>query len=300
MYTLTIEPKTNPDQPERKSRIFRVVKLAHVSCNALWAGGEADTDDVRPVWLMLTGTPTELRPFLANLRMGKRADLGVLGESKGYSRSKPTRFGLLKSAGYQFTTQQLSTGEAVVTAYLPDVLRLDPGMIDPERVSFLALPPQWWVVRQRSQLRGDQVLCAQILRHLSHLTLPVALSPDERLDLVPEAMYVAAYLEQRTRRPMPSAPAFALQLLLAGLQAGIFSYSQTEASTRAHSSYYGNSAVDTADRWWFARHKWALSFVEVDTHTVGLCSGVVCMTTHAALDPFLAAQVQQYLAISGV
>lgn len=298
MYQLTIETKAEAKEGEqigvaRKGRSFSAIKLAHITADAMWAGGEAETDDVRPVWLMLAGSPHELRPFLMNLKSGRRAEESVLGEGRSsYSRSKPTRYALLKSAGYLYAHQKLATGEEIVTAYLPDLCNLDPGMIDPEVCRFLCLTPRWWSDAQLAALRADQGAASAVVAHARRIGVPGAWTDEDVLALVPQAVHVAAYLEQRTRRPIPPEPAFALQLLLAGLRAGVYSLSMTEESARG---YRWNDTIRvSADPWIWGRHKWAVTFTEADTADVGLLPGVLCSVAHEALDMFLAAQVKAF------
>ncbi|MEI8167138.1 MAG: hypothetical protein WCG26_12200 [Chloroflexales bacterium] len=297
MYYLTIETKrdddTNEQAAQRKGRSFRAVKLAHITADAFWSGGEAKDDDVRPVWISLAGTPRELQAFVMNLRSGRKADLSVAGKSD-YSRTKPTRYALLRSAGYVYDTQVIDETASVVTAYLPDLVQRDPGMLDPERCRFVCLTPVWWHEAQGTALRETPAREAGILSHLRSLPVTVALSDAEALSLVPLAARVVSYIEARTRRPIPTDLAFSLQLFIAGLAHGILSMSATkEAHTlwgyRPYPSEYRRLLAQSSDRWLFARHEWAKTFTEEGT--AGLLPGVVCDCTHPDLDALLAAQV---------
>ncbi len=311
MHILTIAPKADDTEARSKkraapakSRSFSAIKLAHVCAGMLWEGGEVKSDTIRPVWMLLTGTDTELRPFLANFRMGRQAALAT--NESHHSRKKPVRFELLKSAGYSFSSRRIAspdgTTSEVVTATLDEVLALDPGMVDPAGCCFLALPPAWWVVEQRARLRADRVRCEQIVTHARALALHrvdgpllpkgVAFTPDELLDLAPIAAYVLAYIDRRTRRPLLMGLDFAVQLYLAGLRDGVLSFSATAESAR--NSY--RTPTSKTDRWLWARHQWAESFVEEDTGSVGLLPGVVGWTTHEQLDRLLAAEVLRYTA----
>src|SRR6266545_3442044 len=94
---------------------------------------------------------------------------------RSYDRSKPTRYELLRSAGYTYTSRRCvldndQVGEIVVASQ-DDLLVLDPGLIDPDGCSFLALPPAWWVERERAAIRADYNRCTQIAAHARALGL---------------------------------------------------------------------------------------------------------------------------------
>jgi hypothetical protein len=149
-YQLVIEPKT-PAQTARRSRHppktrrFQVTYLAHLCANAWWSGGQAAADATRPVWLLVAATERAARPFVANLQTGHRAVLVPYRPDQTFTPSPLAQMELLKSAGYRFLWQRLTGGPdgplALVTAYLPDLFMLDPGLIDPTGVAFLALTP---------------------------------------------------------------------------------------------------------------------------------------------------------------
>jgi len=313
LHILTIAPKEHQTAASTskkrnaptKSRSFSAVKLAHVCAGMLWDGGETKSDTIRPIWMLLTGTDTELRPFLANFRLGRSATLAT--NEPHYSRKKPVRFELLKTAGYSFSSRRMTlpdgTTSEVVTAAMDELLILDPGMIDPAGCRFLALPPLWWVAEQRARLRADRVRCAQLVAHAQALALHrpdgpllprgVAFSADELIDLAPIAAYVLAYIDRRTRRPLLMGLDFAVQVYLAGLRDGVLSLSATNESSRYH---YDRPATSNTDRWLWARHRWAASFTEADTESVGLLPGVAARANHEHLDQLLIAEVQRYTA----
>lgn len=265
MQHLTIQQES-----QGKGRSFEAILLAHVEADALWDGGSTGTDDYRPVWMVLTGSDSNLRAFVANLRMGRKAEIA----SSGYSRRrKGTRYELLRSAGYQYLWQRTSAGP-VVTAYLPDLFRLDPGMVDPKGVSFCILPPQAWVQEQKV----DTTLPVQ---HMSRLSYQAP--ADKLASWLPLAALFCAYLDRRTRCPLVADHRFYLQVFCAALEEGIASWSYED-----NYSYYHDPV------WGTHRH---LGFHESDTVTVGLHPGVVCKASHEALEQFLATQVAVYFHI---
>jgi len=186
VYTLTITPKPAAAQrPEQKTRSFSAGLVAYVTADQLWPGGEAQTKAIRPIWLQLVGTPDAVRPVVINLQAGRLADM--TNPAAGYTRGTPPRVELLRSGGYQWQWQRSDHG-VVATAYLPDLVALDPGMIDPDRCAFVCLTPRWWVDQHGAQS---------------------------------EAVRFTAYLRRRTRRPIFPDAAFAGFLLEQALQQGI-------------------------------------------------------------------------------
>jgi hypothetical protein len=185
VYTLTIPPKPAPDSGQ-KTRSFSAGLVAYVTADQLWDGGEAQTDTIRPIWLQVVGTPGALHPFVMNLKAGRSADMTRTSASSS-ARSKPERIELLRSGGYHWHWQRTDHG-AVVTAYLPELVVLDPGMIDPDTCAFVCLTPRWWVARH-----GEQA----------------------------EAVRFVAYLRRRTRRPIFPDAQFARFLLERALAAGV-------------------------------------------------------------------------------
>lgn len=181
MQHLTITPNdTDQDtpsaHPQRKSRSFTVCQVCRITADDLWPGGAADTPTLRPIWLQLLGSNAAMQSFVANLRQGRPAQVGA--------GRHPPRIELLRSAGYAYHWQRGARG-VVVTAYLPGLVALDPGMIDAQRCAFVCLTPRWWVARH-----GPQA----------------------------EAVRFAAFVRQRTRRPLFTDAAFSGFLLEQALQ----------------------------------------------------------------------------------
>ena len=177
-YTISIEPKKG-----KKGRVFRAFLLNYVTADHAWDCGSSETS--RPVYVAYTASEQEVQAFTANLRTGRRA---VVRNEYGHDQAKVE---LLKTAGHRFAVQR-ANGAAIVTAYLPELFTLDPGLV-PERIAFLLTPPAWWVDRQ---------VDAPPLRRF-----PV----EERRELV-IAGYFAAYLDRRTPQPIINDPTFHRQL----------------------------------------------------------------------------------------
>jgi hypothetical protein len=306
-YQLIIEPKPSAARTTRrnastKTRRFQVTYLAHLCANAWWSGGQSVAYATRPAWLLFAATERAARPFIANLQTGHRAALVPYRPDATFQLSPVAQLELLKSAGYRFLWQRLTGGaagpQALVTAYLPDLFVLDPGMIDPEGVAFVALTPTWWATRETARLRQDAALCATIVRHMT------ALAADRRdawriwdantlLAHVAQAVHCVSFVERRTSRPLVSTPAFSLQLFLAGLEEGLWTLPHLTAAGQARPL----STPD--DAWSWARRPGTTPVVAYGTDAAGLEPIVACRTTHTALDAFLAEQVTRYFAASG-
>jgi hypothetical protein len=256
---------------------------------------------------MLAGTERSIRPVIANLQTGHRAMLRRYHDSLGCDTPPVAHLELLKSAGYRMLWQRLVGGPdgplAIVTAYLPELFVLDPGLIDPIGVQFVALTPQWWAQQQLAQLRADTPAWNAIQKHMGALARMGLLVPsgqaesaDALLDHVAQAVHCVTFIERRTTRPLPPTPAFALQLFLAGLQRGILTVATpTEPGQRAPSRSTTDPS-DPTDLWAWARHPEIGAFAECQTAPVGLAPPVACRCTHATLDAFLAAEVERYFA----
>jgi hypothetical protein len=294
-------PKTPP-----KTREFRATLLGYIGANALWPGGGTG-DNIRPVYLGLAATEAAMRPFLANLRGGRRAIVQHYDPHPGWGRSPLGHVEVLKSAGYQVLEQRVAGGPegpvTLATLWLPDVCTLDPGMIDPTGVRFVALTPRWWIAGQADLLATDAAATAAILRHCRALGLLGGARPGggarwteaELLALVPQAVHAVAFLERRTSRPLVNEAAFSLQLYLAALESGLFSLAHAvDPGSRKLRRWPGSDDPDPADGWAWARHKAHSGFFADGVAALGLAEPVACHCAHEALDSFLAEQAARY------
>jgi hypothetical protein len=119
-----------------KGREFTATCIGYMVAGNCWPS----KGDKRPVWLQYAGTESEIKAVTANLRIGKKFEIGG-----GY---KAPRCEMLKSAGYVYKTCRIPDPVeplSIVTAYLPGLFELDPGFIDPLRVQFCSVVPRDWV-----------------------------------------------------------------------------------------------------------------------------------------------------------
>lgn len=252
-HDLRIEPKT-----EGRGRTFRASLLAAVDADPLWEAGRTAGDTHRPILAVLAGSDAELRAFVANLQTGRKAVLGTRGKD---------RLELLKSVGYEYFTQRHPEG-AITTAYLPELLDLDPGMVDPTGARFVCAPRRDW-------LRANPV------PDLDAVVAHAIAASDQKYDfrdrdtdlyqLAPVACLFAAYLDRRTRCPIVADPRFYLQVLLASLREGL---------AKLAVSWDGYER----DSWLKAFGTAEMGFAEV----VGFCA------SHESVERLLAAETTRY------
>jgi hypothetical protein len=264
MREVRIEPKE-----EGKGRTFFSTCLATVECDNLWEGGQTSTDTVRPVWAMFAGSEQELRPFIANVTLGKKILIG--GDRNAYRR-KEDRMEFLKSTGYQTVWQREPEG-SVVTVFLPDLFQLDPGMVDPSGAAFIILPPTAWAASQKIEAEP-------ILDHVMSLepNLEACIKRDDLAQLVPLSFLFGAYLDRRTRCPLVSDGRFYLQLMLACLDKGLASWSGDGYSRR------------------FGVHA-RFRFTEEGTARIGLDQGLAFQASHESIESVLSQQVELFFSI---
>lgn len=248
-----------PPVQSGKGRSFQATLLAHVNADALWAGGGTATEVTRPVWMMLGGSDNELRPFVANLQTGRKADHPGGSKYQGTSR-----FEVLKSAGYHYAWQRTPIGTAV-TIYLPDLFRLDPGMVDPKGIQFCLLPSSKWVTPPDPKAEA----------FLAKLKVPTD-DPAVLHALMLAPLFIA-FLDRRTRCPLIPDPRFYALVLVQALTKGLASWSVND--------HYGS-------RNW-GEHR-DLSYREHSTTNVGYARGLVFKASHQDFEEFLAEQVKLF------
>lgn len=178
------EGKRRRRQPP-KTREFIAYLVGLVEADSMWEkGGQGH----RPVWIAYASTPGMARPFTTNLRGGNRVEWGN-GPAAHECLEIP------KSSSHRWMTQETGDGAVITTAYLPELFHLEP-IVPPERVTFISMPPRWWVDREASKLEPT-------------------FGPDAREAV--QAGLFAAYLDRRTALPIPSELGFQLRLYRAAL-----------------------------------------------------------------------------------
>jgi hypothetical protein len=259
-------------QVEGKGRAFTAVCVATIEADRLWEGGQTATDNMRPVWAMFATSEAELRPFMANLKTGRKAQF-IKGE--GYYTKKQERLEILRSAGYQIAWQREPEG-SIATIFLPELFQLDPGMVDTKEAKFVLLPAKDWAPSQK-------IDPTPIVTHTRKLQVP--LTDDQVAALAPIAFLFCSYLDKRTRRPLYSDGRFFMQLMLACLAKGLASW-----------------PVDESYRWRHDRDKFGYNpshRFQQDTVSANVEQGIVFHATHEQIDEILSEQVTLFFALTG-
>ena len=268
MRELQIAPQTESG----KGRTFRATLLASVEADLLWPGGQTASDNLRPVWAMFGGSDQELRAFMANLTLGRKAHFPK--PSNDYSRRKVNCLEILKSAGYQITWQREEEG-SLATIFLPDLFQIDPGMVDPAGARFVLLPTKTWAHTQSLDIPS-------LVAH-ANLCNYQEFSPEQLAAWAPMSFLFAAYLDRRTRCPLVADGRFYYQLMLSCLEHGLASFATTP--NRYSEEFFGQHPKQ--------------QYHENDTSSVGLLPGLAFNSNHETLDALLAREVALFFKLQG-
>jgi hypothetical protein len=271
MRELVIQPKD-----DKKGRSFQATCLAIITANGLFP--EANGKTIRPVWAMFAGSEAELRPFMANLRLGRKAEPPIPDYRK---QGDGERVEFLKTVGYYLAWQRETEG-SIATIYHPDLFRLDPGMVNPTGLSFVMLVPSDWEDTQ-------EVDRETAVDYVADFQYPI--TRGNLYELVPTAYLFAAYIDRRTRCPLIADGRFYLQLLCAALHAG-------------HASFPGTNVqyVYTSRHDWGHNSKQGFN-IAVGGHKANNAEGIEALNLrhaisflakHTEFEEFLAEQVAIY------
>ncbi len=230
-----------PEKEGQKGRSFSALYLAGIRADALWQGGQAETENLRPVWCLIATTEAEVRPFMANLRLGRKAAfMPAAGGGYVSKRDAQAKLELLKSARYRIELQRTAHGTAAL-AFLPDLFALDPGMVDPAGIKFCMLLEQAEVDRQ-----AEEWSVTGAMDHLRRIKFHRFAGEQDRIrQLLPLAPCFAAYLDRRTRCPLLKDPRFYAQLLVRCLDIGMASLTKPPGHTYHRDAAWGvNTRLD--------------------------------------------------------
>lgn len=258
----------------KKTRSFSATCVAVVTADRLF--DESGGKTIRPVWAMFAGTEQMLRPFMANLRLGRKAE--PHGNNRG---GDSVRLEFLKGVGYQVAWQREEEG-TLATIYHPDLFRLDPGMVDPTGINFVILTPADWAAQQ-------DVDTKEVVDFVEGFRFPLDRTVLEAL--VPTAYLFAAYLDRRTRCPLIADGRFYLQLLCGALDKGLASFPSNNIRYS-----YGNR-----HDWGHGRHGFNVVVGGIESRHNGpeiadlnLLHAISFGATHEDFEEFLAQQVTTF------
>ncbi len=114
-----------------KGRAMHGHVLAYITADGVNGG---NTENLRPVFACVASSEAQIRPLIANLRMGKKA---VFLHDNPTSREGKLEF--LKSFKIGCSYQRCPSG-VVATLVAPDVFTRNPGMVDPSGINFILAP----------------------------------------------------------------------------------------------------------------------------------------------------------------
>jgi hypothetical protein len=219
---------------------------------------------------MFAGSEAEMRPFIANLRLGRKAEPALTSRV-----SASDRFEFLKSVGYSVAIQRETEG-TITTLFHPELFRLDPGMVDPEGVGFLLVVPEDWATAQ-------DVTISPAVHHA--LKLDISYGDLDLTTLVPTAFLFTAYLDRRTRCPLLADGRFSMQLLLAALDQGLASFPSDSL------------------KWRSSREEWGYNpkhgFRAMGLERAGILHAISFTCDHPTFEAFLAEQVTLFFKLTG-
>jgi hypothetical protein len=265
-------------QEGKKGRSFRATCVTTVIANGIFPEGGGGAT-IRPVWAMFAGSESELRPFAANLKLGRKAEKDINRFSRRGGDSE--RYEFLKSVGYHMAWQREPEG-TLVTLFHPELFRLDPGMVDPGSISFVMLVPQEWASAQTVDIEAP-VRHAKRMKTKEFKGCP--LSDAELTAMVPTAYLFAAYLDRRTRCPLIADGRFYLQVLLAALTQGMVSRPGNNLTYTYHREEWG--------------YKSDHGFQADGLESVGILHALAAKASHADFEAFLAYQVSLFFDYAG-
>lgn len=287
---VVIHPKTNTG----KGRAFQAIKVAAIMADGLWEeSGSKDQKHERPIYATFVASDSALRPFIANLCTGRPA-VPLSNNHTWRRRGNDSGYEFLKSVGYKVCWQKTTEGTAA-TVYLPELVDLDPGMVDPEGIKFVVIPGAAYLKREVEKMPAglidtivDYARKLPVVReqnkpekdHRGHLEIgwEEPFSREALAEMVPLSYLFTLYLSNRSRAPIPPDGRFYLGLLLSCLKHGLASWSN--AGGRRDDDRFG--------------HNTTYGFIEEGIVEGRLSSGIAFMAKHEQIEALLASECVEY------
>jgi len=255
----------------QKTHGFRAQLLAYAEADGLWDVGAKGKGIklTRPVWMVLGCSEHEAGPFVANLQMGRAAEVVP---AQNWAKTSE-RFEILRSAKFVYRKEVLPAG-VVVKVFHPELFRRDPGMVDTKETRFLLIPDRGWC-------EGQALDAVGAVGHVRRAGFdwPVA----ALRELLPIAPLFLAFLNRRTRCPLIPDAAFALQVLTGALANGMASRAAPE------DKYHAPEVSWTRGSFGYQEHR---------VEWVNALPGVAFQAKQADLEPFLADMIDRYLRLA--
>lgn len=193
---------------ESDGRVFSALSLGWVSAESIWKQGSSSDKVFRPIWSVFAGTG--LRPFVANIQRGTKVAM------YSGSHKQSNRLEYLKSVHYTVDWQFTPYGE-LATVYQADFFQIDPGIIDPQSVTFAMVLPK--------DVSQDIKITEKMLLRTTNLLESVSWTLTSRIELsIPQfirlAHWFGLYLNGRTRYPLLTDAMFYVTLFHRCLELG--------------------------------------------------------------------------------
>lgn len=208
----TEEDRGRKSRFQIKGRSFGARLIACQVAQGYWEN--SSRDPLRPTFALFATTVQEERPFLANLRDGRR--LRVEGVGFGSRQGWPMEF--LKSAGYTFDVQRVKAG-ALIEVTLRELFEYRPGMVDPEDVRFCMSLPEGRLLAEEATLEHhgiDRVIRSFKFEQKRHHGAPY----DARYVVAEGWRFAASLNERATEIPIVQDTRFTTRLLLSAVRHG--------------------------------------------------------------------------------
>ncbi len=197
----------------------------------------------------------------------------------------------MKSAGFKVLWQRYPEG-SLASVHLPDLVALDPGMVDPKGITFVVSEGRDYLAAEAKKMKVAEIVSyAKYLPMVKEVNEPSLdrwghvysgwekpLSDETLAELVPLAYLFVLYLSNRSRAPIPPDGKFYLQVLLACLQRGLASFSLGDG--------YGDDRR-------FGRNK-VYQFKEEGLEVGRLAPGIAFKASHEEIEETLAATCASY------
>ncbi len=261
----------------KKARSFTATCLGIITANGLFP--ESGGKTIRPVWAVFAGSETSLKPFIANLRTGRKAS------NRMGRQSDSDRLEFIKSSQFHVHWQKEPSG-TLVTIHHPELFKLDPGMTDPEQVRFVLVVPEDWASAQEGL---DPFAVDYVLGLQEFPCWECPLTKNELTRLLPTAYLFAAYLDRRTHMPLITDGRFYLQILCSALKKGVASFPGNDI--KYNHNYHRDWGIHAAHGLNTSTGK---SYGKFDPSKLGIRNIVSCCTTQIDFEAFLREEVSLF------
>jgi hypothetical protein len=216
------EKRARRGRYEPKGRSFGASCVALQMAHGYWEG--SSRNPLRPTFALFVVSKQGARPFVMNLRSGRKLHAHGLGSDRN---GWPMEF--LKSVGYEVREQDLAPADdeseptVAIEVFLRPLFEYRPGMLDPMAVTFTMSLPMGRLAQEseRFSSRGlDRLLVHHPLKETDDYKARNHGAPFDRATVIAEGVRFAAALNERGLLPMPPDPLFCTHLLLSALGKG--------------------------------------------------------------------------------